>query len=107
MTTLLLEFDGVPASHCVIAAGRHRPVPARHIWHHILPQVCGGKTERSNLVQLCDNCHYSIHRWMWCLQNGGLPKRVNKRQLALAQAGYDQAVAAGTADKIPKESGGT
>jgi HNH endonuclease len=105
MTEML---PGVPkASRCEIAR-YHRPAPLRFIWHHVLPQACGGKTEPSNLAQLCDNDHYAVHLLMWHLAHGGIPPAVKgtRAQRALAQRGYDAAVAAGTQDQIPKEAAG-
>ena len=87
----------------------HRPVPLRFIWHHVLPQACGGKTEADNLAQLCDSCHYSVHILMWYVANGGIPAGVKgtRTQRDLAMRGYNLALAAGTAGKIPKEATGT
>jgi hypothetical protein len=75
------------------------------VWHHILPQACGGRTTAANLVSLCDNCHYAVHIIMWHLANGGIPPDMHPstKRLALARDGYQQAVAAGTQGKIPKE----
>lgn len=86
--------------------GTHRPVPLRFVWHHILPQVCGGKTVAANLASLCDSCHYSIHILLWQMANKVPLSKGTKAQLAFAKQGYDAAVAAGTADKIPKEASG-
>jgi len=32
--------------------------------HHIVPLSCGGSSQDSNLVVLCENCHKSIHPHM-------------------------------------------
>jgi hypothetical protein len=89
------------------AYGVHRPVPLRFVWHHVLPQVCGGLTVADNLAQVCDSCHYSIHILMWHIGQGTpvaqLPGRT-RGQLTLALRGYQAAVANGTVDKIPKEA---
>jgi hypothetical protein len=94
------------ASTCS-AYGVHRPVPLRFVWHHVLPQVCGGLTVTANLSQVCDSCHYSIHILMWHIAQGStvaeLPAHT-RNQLALALRGYQQALANGTAFKIPKEA---
>ena len=83
----LVFLPGVgKAGRCQLSrqAGPHPPV--RFIWHHILPQACGGKSERANLAELCDNCHMSIHAVLWWLAHPDTA-----------------AQAAGTAGKIPKE----
>lgn len=104
----LLEVPGLgKATSCVISK-RHSPVPTRYVWHHILPQVCGGKTTPENLVSLCDNCHYSIHALMYEMsQSWTLFKGSNKKQLALATQGYHEAALAGTANLLPNEGGAT
>ena len=100
----LLEYGGTKADHCSIAV-QHRPTPMRYVWHHVLPQACGGKTEAANLVQVCDGCHYSIHVLMWELANHQpVPNRCNRAQLGYAMTGYQEADAAGTANLIPKEA---
>lgn len=83
----------------------HRPRPLRYVWHHILPQVCGGRTQADNLVSLCDNCHYAVHVLLWKLAQGRLiSSRTNAYQAKLARQGYELAVRAGTVGKIPQES---
>jgi hypothetical protein len=84
----------------------HYPRPMRFVWHHILPQACGGKSTKTNLIAVCDNCHYATHILMWYLANGGIPVTVkySRAQLRLAQQGYQAAVAAGTVSKMPKEA---
>jgi len=88
---------------------KRRGHPARRwVWHHILPQACGGKTEPANLISLCDNDHYAVHDLMWWLAQGTAPadlaKPYTRAQLALATRGWREAVAAGTAGKMPKEA---
>lgn len=81
----------------------HRP--ARFVWHHILPQACGGQTEPVNLATLCDNCHYAVHAALWALAHGEKPDtRFGRAVRKLAQQGYDAAVAAGTEGKIPHQA---
>lgn len=101
-----VELEGIGKATSCQLAKEHRPLPLRFVWHHILPQACGGKTEASNLASLCDSCHYSVHILMWLMANGGIPVDIkgSKTQRALALQGYNQALAAGTAGKIPKES---
>jgi hypothetical protein len=101
--SLLLEFRGVTASRC-LASASHSPVPLRFVWHHVQPHEAGGLTVPENLVELCDSCHYSIHRLLWHLAKG-LPAGLVPRQaqLALATRGYDACVAAGTVARIPNE----
>jgi hypothetical protein len=82
----------------------HRPRPLRYVFHHILPQACGGKTEASNLVALCDNCHYAVHVLLWQLAQGTGSATGTRAQTRLATEGYAEAVAAGTAGDIPKEA---
>ena len=93
-----------PAQECA-AVKEHRPRPLRHIWHHILPQACGGKTVVTNLVSLCDNCHYAIHVLLWQLGQGeSIDGHINHFQRKIAQQGYEAAVVAGTVSLIPKEA---
>ena len=86
------------------ASGSHDPVPLRFVWHHVQPHECGGATSAENLVQLCDSCHYSVHRLLWHLAKGlpagPIPRRA---QQALAVRGYQACVAAGTVAQIPNE----
>ena len=95
------------ARECVISTA-HNPIPLRFVWHHIMPKACGGKTTKSNLVSLCDSCHYAIHALLWDLKtHEGLftiasPVR-NRHRMAFAYLGYDAAKAAGTLDKITNE----
>jgi len=93
------------ASGCKVSAS-HRPAPLRFVWHHILPQGCGGQSTTDNLVSLCDSCHYAVHALMYqCKLNGKVTpdSRNNKVRVALAIQGYMLAVAAGTVAKIPNE----
>jgi hypothetical protein len=86
------------------ATQRHVPTPVRFVWHHIQPQEAGGATVQANLIQVCDNCHYSIHRLMFNIANGldlGLVPR--QSILSVARIGYTRCQAAGTVDKIPNE----
>ena len=92
------------AVDCSVApAGTHRPVPVRFVWHHIQPHEAGGATDAANLVQLCDNCHYTIHRLLWNMAKGLPQPPCRAAQLAYAQRGYDACVAAGTVARIPNE----
>jgi len=92
------------ADHCQISV-THRPRTLRFVFHHILPQVCGGKTGAPNLISVCDGCHYSIHILMWNMANDVLnPPHINRGQLDYAMRGYQEARAAGTAQLIPKEA---
>jgi hypothetical protein len=96
------------ATACQLGKQGRSHTALRFVWHHVLPQACGGKTEAANLASVCDNCHYSVHILMWYLANGGIPAAVKgtRAQRALADSGYQQAAAAGTAGKIPKEAAG-
>lgn len=82
----------------------HRPMPLRFVWHHILPQVCGGKTEPGNLVELCDSCHYTVHILLYSLAQGKKLKVGTIAQKKFANQGYEAALSAGTEHLIPKES---
>jgi len=54
---------------------------------------------------VCDNCHYTIHILMWNMANNVLnPPHINRGQLDYAMRGYQEARAAGVADRIPKEA---
>ena len=103
----LTELPGVgKATRCQLSV-QTGPHPARrYVWHHVLPQACGGLTVPANLAQVCDSCHYAVHDLMWLMANGaprpGPPH--TRAQLALAARGYLAAVAAGTAGRIPKEA---
>ena len=103
--TALTFLEGIGhADHCQISV-THRPKTLRYIWHHRLPQVCGGQTIATNLVSLCDSCHMSVHIIMWRLANNqGAPLRCNVTQYKLAWDGWQEAVTAGTANLIPKEA---
>lgn len=93
------------ASVCAVSKS-HRPAPMRYVWHHIQPQTCGGLTIPSNLVALCDNCHYAVHVLLHQLKINGkvTPAPTNSRKrVVLASQGYLLCVAAGTVDKIPNE----
>jgi hypothetical protein len=110
----LLEFAGSPANRCD-ASATHTPVPLRFVWHHIQPQEAGGQTVSANLVQVCDSCHYTIHRLMWVMrlvalqlpvtdvQKAYITKPPRRAQLVLAGQGYEACRIAGTIDKIPNE----
>jgi hypothetical protein len=103
----LLEYEGVRASRCQAGEQLHHHTALRFVWHHILPQVCGGKTEASNLAEVCDNCHYSVHILMYGMVHGAPPpKAATDAQYTLALQGFNLATAAGTQGKIPKEAAG-
>jgi len=103
--TGLTFIEGIGhATHCEVSV-THRPRTMRFVLHHILPQVCSGKTTPDNICQLCDSCHYSVHILLWQLANNGtLPHRINRQQLDYAMRGYQEALAAGKANLIPKEA---
>jgi hypothetical protein len=94
-----------PATTCeVLSPGSHRPVPLRFVWHHVQPKEAGGLTVAVNLVQVCDGCHYSVHRIMWHLARSlPPPAPLNRAQNGLARHGFDACVAAGTVARIPNE----
>ena len=96
---------GVKAVRCQFGAQEAHHPALRYVWHHILPQVCGGKSTKDNLAELCDNCHYAVHSVLYALSRGAAPaKAATADQFDLAEQGYRLAVAAGTQGKIPKES---
>lgn len=89
----------------------HNPSPLRFVWHHILPVSCGGTTIASNLVQVCDNCHYGIHELLWDLKvNNGVfvmyKTLANTPRGRYAIQGYLAASAMGTLDQIPRQMHG-
>ncbi len=110
----LLTVNGVHAAKCAASAS-HTPVPLRYVWHHVQPQEAGGATVPANLVELCDSCHYTVHRILWVMAQIALQKTVTdvqrayitrpprKAQLVFAQQGYDACKTAGTIGKIPNE----
>jgi len=110
----MLTFEGTSATICV-ASSSHSPVPLRYVWHHIQPQEAGGQTVPENLAQVCDSCHYTIHRLMWIMGQIALGKFITseqrkqvttpprRSQLVLAGKGYEACRLAGTIGKIPNE----
>lgn len=110
----LLEFAGNPATTCVASAS-HNPRPVRFVWHHIQPQEAGGQTVEANLAQLCDSCHYTVHRLLWVAaliaqgkpvtdaQRATYASPPRKAQLKLAEQGYEACRVAGTIGQIPNE----
>jgi len=111
----LLTFNGFKATRCE-ASGTHNPVPLRYVWHHVQPQEAGGETVPENLVQVCDSCHYTIHRILWVMariaqgkpgtsdeQREYITHPPRRAQLALASIGYERCLAAGTIAQIPNE----
>jgi len=110
----LLAVDGVAATECV-ASSSHAPEPLRFVWHHVQPQEAEGPTVPGNLVQVCDSCHYTIHRLMWVMRLVALGEPVTdvqrlyvtrpprKAQLRLASLGFEACKAAGTVGHIPNE----
>lgn len=110
----LLTYQGARAVYCAASAS-HTPTPLRYVWHHIQPQEAGGVTDTANLVQLCDTCHYTVHRLMWVMRLIALTQPTTevqreyithpprRAQLTLAQQGYEACRLAGTIDRIPNE----
>ena len=98
-----VELLGVRATKCVVSVS-HSPRPLRFVWHHVQPHEAGGPTTPANLIEVCDSCHYTIHRLLWQLARG-LPvqKAPRAAQLAYARRGLAACEAAGTVDKIPNE----
>jgi hypothetical protein len=115
--SFITEIPGVgPATLCEVASvASHRPTPLRFVWHHCQPETAGGATDNTNLIQVCDSCHYSIHRILYALaqqylgkpittvQQGYITNPPRKTELAFAQRGLQACIAAGTVDKIPNE----
>lgn len=97
-------LPGVGAASKCEASGSHRPEPLRFVWHHIQPHEAGGPTIRSNLAELCDSCHYSVHRLLYHLARdlplGPVPRQA---QLELAREGLMRCHVAGTVGQIPNE----
>lgn len=110
MSAQLLVAGVGRATQCE-AANDHRPTPLRFVWHHILPETCGGRSTLSNLVQVCDNCHVAIHELLYLLKlNDGDQQQAwgrhgGRGQRSYALQGWELAVQAGTAAKIPNEGG--
>lgn len=47
-------------------------------YHHIVPLVNGGTNRMSNIVPLCETCHYKAHdRHSFNSKNGGRPALIN------------------------------
>ena len=105
MTTFTFIKGIGHASECAVSKA-HRPAPMRFVWHHILPQACGGLSVTTNLVALCDNCHYAVHVLLYQLKiNGAVTASPvnNRARVVIALQGYRAAQAAGVIDKIPNE----
>lgn len=86
------------------AATYHSPKPLRYVWHLILPAVCGGTYDPSNMVELCDGCRASVMVLMGQIAAGRVTvDRPNRRQLALARQGFRLAEEAGRTGDIPRE----
>lgn len=93
----------------------HSPRPVRFVWHHVQPKEAGGATTAANLVEVCDNCHYTIHRLMWYLRQQHLGQPLSPDQLVLltrpprrnhlmyAHQGFAACLQAGTVQQIPNE----
>ena len=108
-------LEGFPKPTSCEITTYHVPDVVRFVWHHIQPHEAGGETVESNLVNLCDNCHYTTHRLMYYMrlqylgetltsdQQSLLDHPPRRAQLALAQQGFDACVAAGTVNDIPNE----
>lgn len=104
-------IEGVGRAAQCDAAPHHTPKPLRFVWHHILPQVCGGKSVVTNLVQVCDDCHYAIHDLLYDLaQHGGQLAQhrslMHSGRYTYALQGYNAAVSNGTVGSIPNQGGG-
>jgi hypothetical protein len=98
------ELPGFGKATRCQASGSHNPRPMRFVWHHIQPAEAGGATVAGNLVQVCDSCHYTIHRLLWQMATGALVQPAPRQaQLALAAAGYKACVSAGTVAQVPIE----
>ena len=110
-----MEDLAIPkATKCIVTTA-HSPKPVRFVTHHIQPQEAGGQSVPENFAQLCDNCHYSVHRLLWYMhlkatgitltadQQALLDKPPRVKQRTLATQGFDACVAAGTVNKIPNE----
>ena len=111
----LLVVEGLGKATTCAASGSHSPEPLRHVWHHLQPQEAGGATSPENTIQLCDSCHYSIHRLLWLLRCAALGQPLTdaeqamlgrpprRAQLDIAQRGFAACQAAGTVGLIPDE----
>lgn len=66
----LFPIDG---SVCYICASwaNHR--------HHVVPLMCGGSNEASNIVFLCRRCHRIIHPWIKTEKTGRLRAKTYKK----------------------------
>lgn len=103
-----------PATSCCVTKA-HSPSPVRFVWHHVQPKEAGGQTVAANLISICDNCHYTIHRLMWIMACQALAKPVTPDQVALlakpprqaqlryARVGFAACQAAGTVAQVPNE----
>jgi HNH endonuclease len=109
------DLPGVGLATMCTASKVHSPVPLRFVWHHLQPLEAGGQTVAANLVEICDSCHYSIHRLLWYMrllaegtalspaQADAFAHPPRRAQLAFATIGYQACVAAGTVASIPNE----
>lgn len=95
------------ATHCT-AVKTHAPVPLRYVWHHVLPEAAGGKTNHDNCIPICDNCHYGVHALMYDMaqHDGHLSMHLHEAgtpRYRIARQGYEAAKAADVLDRIPNE----
>lgn len=109
------QLAGLPAATSCVGSASHNPRPLRYVWHHVQPQEAGGITVAANLVQLCDSCHYTVHRILFAMrqqamalnltlaQLDSLDRPPRRAQYDLAARGLAACRAAGTVSLIPNE----
>jgi hypothetical protein len=111
----VLEIPGFPKPTSCQITTNHVPTAVRFVLHHIQPQEAGGPTVAENLANVCDNCHYTVHRIMFAMRclYMNIPLTDEQKQLMahpprraqylLAEQGYLACKTAGTVDQIPNE----
>jgi hypothetical protein len=70
--------------------GEHRPGLTVCDVHHIWPQGEGGPDVAANRVNVCPTGHRNIHEALNALKKGKTPPKVARKELALAQLGWDR-----------------
>lgn len=55
--------------------------------HHIIPREYKGPTVDKNLIELCNNCHRSIHEYIDTVLSLLVPPKITRAQRKVAEQG--------------------
>ena len=80
---------------CALHKDHGSAVPLRGAVHHVWPRGAGGPDVAGNRVDLCETGHSNTHAVMWELAHGRPAPKCARSELALAQRGVAEWVAAG------------